>query len=68
MRLGSARSRLEFARLGLELENRSCGIPTLGKDKVGIRKVKVGIRKVRVGIGKSGLRNSNLRLRLEFAR
>ena len=40
----------------------------LGKDEVGIRKVKVGIRKVKVGIGKSALRNSNLRLRLDFAR
>ena len=36
-------------------------IPTLGKDRVGIRKVRVGIRKVRVGIGKSSLPNSNLR-------
>ena len=36
-------------------------IPTLGKDKVGIRKAKVGIRKAKVGIRKSGPPNSHPR-------
>ena len=35
-------------------------IPTLGKDKVGIRRAKVGIRKAKVGIrqGKEGIQKS----------
>ena len=43
-------------------------IPSLGKDKEGIRKAKVGIRQGKEGIRKSGPPNSHPRRRKESAR